>query len=215
MTNSSMKVYEELVKGIVEGKFRLGSVLKEDELAKLFGVSRTPVREALARLEREGLAVKRGKSYMIVPLTAEDVVMLYETRIPLETTAAKLAAVRASEDHVREMGEVIEAIKGEVSKGDPDPVTLANLNGRFHELVAFASGNKYIVEFLGSIRLRLKIVRVTLFTSYQRRVDEAREHEEVYQAIRGRDPDRAYMVMMNHEINVLNYVKEKVIPMLF
>jgi DNA-binding GntR family transcriptional regulator len=56
---------------------------------------------------------------------------------------------------------------------------------------------------------------VTLFTSYQRRVDEAREHEEVYQAIRGRDPDRAYMVMMNHEINVLNYVKEKIIPMLF
>ncbi|MFP3234552.1 MAG: GntR family transcriptional regulator, partial [Sulfolobaceae archaeon] len=72
MVNSSMKVYEELVKGIVEGRFRLGSVLKEDELAKLFSVSRTPVREALARLEREGLAVKRGKSYMIVPLTAED-----------------------------------------------------------------------------------------------------------------------------------------------
>jgi len=66
---------------------------------------------------------------MIVPLTAEDVVMLYEARIPLESTAAKLAAVRASEDHVREMGEVIEAIKGEVSRGDLDPVTLANLNG--------------------------------------------------------------------------------------
>ena len=55
--------------------------------------------------------------------------------------------------------------------------------GRFHELVALVSGNKYIyiVEFLGSIRLRLKIVRVTLFTSYQRRVDETRGYEEVYQ----------------------------------
>ncbi|MCG2865695.1 MAG: hypothetical protein L7H04_07470 [Vulcanisaeta sp.] len=80
---------------------------------------------------------------------------------------------------------------------------------RFRGLVTVASGDKYIVEFLDSIRLR--IVRVTLFTSYQRRS----YHEEVYLAIRGRGPDKACITMINRETNLLNCVREDIIPILF
>ncbi len=215
VTQRSVKVYEELIRSIITGRLKLGEVIKEDELALMFGVSRTPVREALARLEKEGLITRRGKSYVVTPLSADDVVMLYEARIPLEATAARLAAIRASESLISEMGEVIGKIKEETSKQDPSPLTLAELNGRFHELVARGSGNRYIEDILRSIRLKLKLVRVTLFTSYQRRVEEAREHEEVYQAIRARNPEEAYRLMLNHENEVMKYVKERVLPMLF
>ncbi|MFP3044586.1 MAG: GntR family transcriptional regulator [Thermocladium sp.] len=215
MRASSIRIYDELVDNIVKGKFKPGTVLKEDELASLFNVSRTPIREALIRLEREGIAIKSGKSYIIIPLTGNDVLMLYEARAPLEAYAAKLAASRATSVEINEMASIIEQVKKESLKDDPDPVLLADLNGEFHDLIAKSSQNKYIGEMLNSIRLKLKIVRVTLFSSYQRRTDELREHEAIFEAIRDRKPDDAFNNALNHVYSVAEYVKTNVLPLLF
>ncbi|MFP3239466.1 MAG: GntR family transcriptional regulator, partial [Caldivirga sp.] len=83
------KVYEELLNAIIQGKFKPGQVLREDKVASMIGASRTPVREALARLEREGFVVKDRRSYVVTPITKEDVIQLYEARIPLEAMAAR------------------------------------------------------------------------------------------------------------------------------
>jgi len=133
--------------------------------------------------------VKEGKSYVVAPINKEEVIQLYEIRIPLEAEAAKLASLRAKEEELKMMKEVINQIKsGHVN----DPVSLAELNGSVHEMIAKASCNKYIEETLGRIRTKLKIVRVTIFTSVQRREDEIREHENVVEAIVMRNPDEAY-----------------------
>ncbi len=209
------RVYEELLNAIIQGRFRPGEALREDRIASMLGASRTPVREALARLEREGFVAKDGRSYVVTPITKDDVIQLYEERIPLEAMAAKLAAIRATEDQLVKMGNAIDMIRAEVMQPNPNPVKLAELNGKFHDLVAEASGNKYIAATLRQIRLKLKIVRVNIFTSYSRRLEETREHGDVYEAIKSRNPDAAFVKMLNHEQNVLEYVKNNVLPYYF
>ena len=219
MTSSSEKlsekVYRELLSGIVSGKFRIGEPLREDSIASMLNVSRTPVREALARLERDGLVIKRGKSYVITPLTREDVLQLYEVRKPLELLSAELAAQRITDDLAEELRGLVARMRDEVSKPEPDPVLLADLNGQIHNVIARASGNKYLVEFLSEIRLRLMVVRVTLFTTYGRRVDEAMEHAAIVDAVISRDPKLARERMETHINNVIDYVRNRVLPLLF
>ncbi|TRM73887.1 GntR family transcriptional regulator, partial [Sulfolobus sp. B5] len=177
----SQTAYEKILEFVVSGKYRPGSILKEEELASLLNISRTPIREALVRLEKEGIIVKNGKSYSVIPLSESDIIQLYEVRIPLEAEASKLASMRATQEEIDNMLRLIDQIR---NTKENDPLKLANLNGNLHSLIAEASHNKYIVDILNNIRLKLKIVRVTLFTSYQRRDEELKEHEEIVLAIR-------------------------------
>ncbi|AOL17155.1 GntR family transcriptional regulator [Sulfolobus sp. A20] len=208
----SQTAYEKILEFVVSGKYRPGSILKEEELASLLNISRTPIREALVRLEKEGIIVKNGKSYSVIPLSESDIIQLYEVRIPLEAEASKLASMRATQEEIDNMLRLIDQIR---NTKENDPLKLANLNGNLHSLIAEASHNKYIVDILNNIRLKLKIVRVTLFTSYQRRDEELKEHEEIVLAIRDKKVELAYEMMKKHEENVLNYVKLNVLPLLF
>ncbi|MEM3269977.1 MAG: GntR family transcriptional regulator, partial [Saccharolobus sp.] len=207
----SQLAYESILNYIVTGKYKPGSTLKEEELASILKISRTPIREALVRLEKEGVIIKNGKSYTVVPLSENDILQLYEVRIALESEAAKLAALRANEDDIYNILKIFSNIKNETSS---DPIILANLNGNLHRAIAEASHNKYLIEILDNIRIKLKIVRVTLFISFQRRDEELKEHQDVIIAIKDRDPERAYNMMKRHEENVLAYVKKNVIPIL-
>lgn len=208
----SQTAYEKILDYIITGKYKPGSVLKEEELASILKISRTPIREALAKLEKEGIIVKNGKSYSVIPLSQSDIVQLYEIRIPLEAEAAKLAANRATDEEINKIIKILDDIK---NTKENDPLILANLNGDLHRAIAEASHNKYLVDILDNIRIKLKIVRVTLFTSFQRKDEELKEHEDIVIAIIDRDQDRAYNMMKRHEENVLNYVKRNILPILF
>ncbi|MBP1357635.1 MAG: FCD domain-containing protein [Sulfolobus sp.] len=96
-----------------------------------------------------------------------------------------------------------------------DPFCLFNTVYNFHELVVAASNNKYLEEMLRNVRTRLKIVRVTLFTGSQRKEEEVKEHEEIAIAIKERKAEEAYTKMKEHEENVLRFVKDTVLPLLF
>ncbi|MBB5255122.1 GntR family transcriptional regulator [Sulfurisphaera ohwakuensis] len=209
----SQLAYEKILNLIINGKYKPGNLLKEDELANTLNISRTPVREALARLERDGIIIKSGKSYSVIPLSAEDIIQIYEIRIPLEAEASKLASIRGTEEELKKMLDIIEEIKR--VKEDAEPLTLAELNGKLHRTISEASHNKFLVDILENIRLKLKIVRVTLFTSFQRREEELREHSEIVTSIIERNPDKAYQLMKEHELNVLEYVKKNILPILF
>ncbi|WP_286188864.1 FCD domain-containing protein [Sulfolobus sp. S-194] len=91
------------------------------------------------------------------------------------------------------MLDIIEEIKR--VKEDAEPLTLAELNGKLHRTLSEASHNKFLVDILENIRLKLKIVRVTLFTSFQRREEELKEHSGIAMAIIERNPDKAYQLM--------------------
>ncbi|WP_252896877.1 FCD domain-containing protein [Metallosphaera hakonensis] len=88
------------------------------------------------------------------------------------------------------------------------------MNGQFHDKVAMSTENQFLYSYLREIRLKLRVVRLTLFTSFDRRIEELKEHREILEAIKSRDQDDAYEIMINHERNVLEYLKTKVIPIL-
>ncbi|AWS00296.1 GntR family transcriptional regulator [Metallosphaera hakonensis] len=215
MSNSlGETAYEEILKRILRGEYSQGQLLTEDKLCKDLNMSRTPVREALRVLESEGIVKKVNRSYTVIYITSDEVEKLYEVRIPLESTASKLAAIRAKVEDISEMESILKKVEEETNKESPDPSRLADLNGQFHDKVAMSTENQFLYSYLREIRLKLRVVRLTLFTSFDRRIEELKEHREILEAIKSRDQDDAYEIMINHERNVLEYLKTKVIPIL-
>ncbi|ARM75447.1 GntR family transcriptional regulator [Acidianus manzaensis] len=208
--NLSEKAYNDVLNMILKGKYKQGQRITEEQLCKDLNMSRTPVREALKMLISEGIIKKENKSYSIVSLSSDEVLMLYEIRLPLEATAAYLASERATEEDLKKMDDLLQEIKIETEKSDPDPLTLSNLNGNFHNTIAVASKNKYLQECLNDIRVKLKIIRVTLFSSYERRKEEYEEHNDIFEAIKSRNSEEAKKLMEDHENNVLKYIKQRI-----
>ncbi len=207
--------YRHIFDGIVSGKYRVGQTLSIDKLSATLDMSKTPIREALVELEGEGLVYRRSRYYNVMYLSKDDVIDLYETRIILEAEAARLAALRASDQQMDDMDTTLKAIEDLSSKDNLDPLILTELNGKFHWLVATACGNKTIAKYCTDIRLRLKAVRTSLFTSMDRRDDQLKEHRMIYQAILDRDADEALRRMLQHERNVMKFVDRVVLPELF
>lgn len=137
-------VYDRIRRGIVEGRHPPGSRLVEQRLAESLSVSRTPVREAVRRLESEGLVVvERNRGAHVRPLSEHDVADLYEVRARLEAYAAELAAERAQPDDVASLTDAAEEFASAVERavpGDLDPVrALDAANARFHGTLHAAS----------------------------------------------------------------------------
>lgn len=201
------KAYKRILEEIIKGRLKPGTLLREEHLSIWLGMSRTPIREALARLERDGLVVKRGRSYAVAVLGGKDMEELYEVRIPLEVAAAKLAALRAPAQALDKLKKVFNDMWEECNKRYPDPFKLVELGGNFHDVIAEATENKYLRDNLNSIRLRLTPVRLRLYLSESRRFQEIEEHKQILEAVSSRNQTDAEYYMELHESNVLKYLK--------
>jgi len=199
-------VYEHLKSEILGGKIAPISKLNESLIASKYSVSRTPVREALKKLESEGLIVRKDDGYYVLYLSKDQVVKLYEVRAVLEALAAEKAAEVRPQQKLAQLEEVMAKIL-EI-KDRADPATLAEYNGRFHDIIAEMSSNEYLVELLKDIRNRLKAARITLFTSAERREREIEEHMRVFELVKKGDREGAREEMYRHELNVLSFLKE-------
>lgn len=194
--NTSVVVAEVIRQAIVDGGFAPGARLKEEELARELGMSRTPVREALLVLQAEGLveaAPNRGATVRVHG--AEDLDDLYQLRALLEGYAARRAAARASEDLVRELWASCDRFE-ELSDGDVR--ALVKENQVFHNAILEAAGS---ARLFGMVR---KVIELPLvYKSYiwyspeQRRIS-AHYHRQIARAFETRDGERAELVMKEH-----------------
>jgi DNA-binding GntR family transcriptional regulator len=178
--------YEQIKNAILDATLAPGTALVESSLAELFAVSRTPIREALLRLEQDGIVRDRSP---------EQVLDIYETRIILETAAARFAATKHSTiDRIRLSKLLEETSDFDVS----DPSELARLNRSFHRGVWQASHNEALVDLLN--RLSLHLMRYPATTlAYPGRWERALEqHRELVDAILARDADEAARVAEVH-----------------
>jgi DNA-binding GntR family transcriptional regulator len=188
--------YQELKKRILMGSFGASGRLREIEVAELLNMGRTPVREALKRLEDEGLVTHEPRRGLVVTsLDQQSVTELYAMRELLEGGAARFAAKHASEAEIDNMAHILQ----EGSQGD-DPVA-ANL--AFHQSIYGAAHNKFLIRALRSLTDSTYLLgRSTLETPG--RPDAAhREHMAIYEAIRDGDPLRAEQVAREHIRNAL------------
>lgn len=188
------RIYTQLTTLAVEP----GQRLSVDALAREFGVSQTPVRSALSRLESDGLVVKQhNRGYRVTPaLSAEEFDQLFDVRILLETYAASHAAIRRTAEHLVELDRLDTAMAnchrdGGLKSGYAD---FTILDRSLHDVVAAACGNPLVQEALQRLHAHLHVYRAR-----RGAVEEAiDEHRLIVSAIRSRDPDLAAGAMRSH-----------------
>ena len=197
MTTQSERAYQQLRTDILNGTLQPGYPLLEQELAERLGMSRTPVRAAVARLKTDGLVETiRRKGIFVRPLTAEDVEQMYEMMEGLEGMAVKLAATRATEADLDQLQSLADEMGRAVSAGDLDAWVKADV--QFHKLLHGISRNKYIDQQLKQLDLHVERVRWLLFRIQGSTERSTSEHQMIVEAMRLREGDRARMLHQAH-----------------
>ncbi|MFN3292877.1 MAG: GntR family transcriptional regulator [Gemmobacter sp.] len=186
--------YALILEAIDSGTYRPGDRLVESELADRFGVSRTPVREALQRLETQSMLARDGRSLIVASLDHNQLAELYVVRAELEGLAARLAAQHASAEEIRVLRSMVE----EDRKLLGDPAALSRANRRFHKQIHLASHNRYLVQQLDLVHRSMALLASTSLAAEGRDSAALAEHEAIIAAIAARDGDAAYEALRTH-----------------
>ncbi|MBA85599.1 GntR family transcriptional regulator [Thalassobius sp. S69A] len=186
--------YTLILEAIDTGVYRPGDRLVESELADRFGVSRTPIREALQRLETQSLLTRDGRSLIVASLDHNQLSELYVVRAELEGLAARLAARHATPEEVRVLEEMVaedQALLG-------DPAALSRANRRFHKQIHLASHNRYLVQQLDLVHRSMALMATTSLAAEGRGEVALAEHDAIVRAIGNGDENRAYEALKEH-----------------
>ena len=186
--------YSLILEAIDQGIYRPGDRLVESELAERFGVSRTPIREALQRLETQSLLARDGRSLIVASLDHNQMAELYVVRRELEGLAARLAAQHATPEEVRILREMVEADNELVD----DPVALSRANRRFHKQIHLASHNRYLVQQLDLVHRTMALMSTTSLSAQGRGAIAQSEHDAIVQAIEAKDEEAARHALREH-----------------
>lgn len=186
--------YGLILEAIDVGVYQPGDRLVESELAERFGVSRTPIREALQRLETQTLLIRDGRSLIVGALDHNQLSELYAVRAELEGLAARLAAQHGVPEEVRVLRKMISADRKLI--GDPDALALANR--RFHKQIHLASHNRYLVQQLDLVHRTMALLATTSLAVEGRSQGALDEHDAIVTAIENGDGDAAYVALKKH-----------------
>ena len=187
--------YARLLDDIRSGALMPGARLTETELAERMGVSRTPVREAIRRLEADGLVAHMPRTGAVVRrLDHSEVMELYEMRLVLEGTAARLAARAASSVEIDELA----AINAEMAAAEGDGAALFELNAQFHRTLIRAARNRFLVRSVEAVHTTLLILGPSTLAQPERARGAVAEHGAVVDALRARDGAEAEARMRAH-----------------
>ena len=186
--------YGLILEAIDVGIYKPGSRLVESELAERFGVSRTPIREALQRLETQSLLTRDGRSLIVGSLDHNQMAELYVVRTELEGLAARLAAQHASVEEVNVLKQMVDADRMRVSNA----AALARSNKRFHKQLHLASHNRFLVQQLDLVYRSMALLATTSLAVEGRGPVALDEHRAIVTAISDRDEALAYEAVKQH-----------------
>jgi DNA-binding GntR family transcriptional regulator len=193
-------VCESLREAILDGHLPPGTRLPEEELAQVFGVSRTPVREALQQLRVDGF-VEFGPRQVaaVTEITTDEILAIYFVREVLEGLAARLAAVRATPEQKERLLALINDMSDATNR--TDPAQIADLNLEFHAEIRRIAGNPYLDRFLTQIEHSVRRFGKTTYTYAGRPHTSLGEHQAIVEAIIDREPKRAEELAAEHMRN--------------
>jgi DNA-binding GntR family transcriptional regulator len=187
--------YTLILEAIDAGVYKPGDRLVESELADRFGVSRTPVREALQRLETQSMLSRDGRSLIVASLNHNQLAELYAVRTELEGLAARLAARHATEEEIHVLRSMVEDDKALLGG---DPRSLSRANKRFHKQIHLASHNRFLVQQLDLVHRSMALMATTSFAAEGRDAIGLAEHDAIVAAIEARNGDAAYNALRSH-----------------
>jgi DNA-binding GntR family transcriptional regulator len=200
--------YNRLREAIVRGDLRPNARLVETELAGWLNVSRTPLREALARLASDGLVETRRRGWIVREHTAREVGEIHEVRAALEGVAALLACQRASDEQIEEIVG-FHHVQNRAELEMPASDYLVEYNDAFHEAVVVASGNERLREFVRRNREFFFTYRIAKLYSEEEARASLQGHDEVVEALSVRDGERAERAMREHILEARDVIVSK------
>lgn len=200
MAGQTETILNRILEGIDRGELSPGDPIEEKALIAAYGVSRTPLREAVIRLEAMGLVVRPPrKGAMLFKPTLEEFLAILEVHAKLEGQAAGLAARRYGADDLVRIEGIVAACEAHArGRGDEDPGGYYQLNLRFHETVALASGNPFLVEMIKTNARKLLAYYRARYRHAGAIAASARDHRALLELIRDRNAEEAETFMTSH-----------------
>lgn len=196
------QIQESIKDAILKGIFKPGDRLYESQIAKQYGISRSPVREAIKVLINEGLLLCDDKSQITVYKPAlEDVIEIYECRIALETAAVALTAERATVDQIRELEKSLADTAIAIETENLEKIVACNAH--FHDLTLLYSGNNRLIKLVDSLNSLIYYYRFLNMQGQNRPNTILKGHTEIFQAIKEKNPEKAASLLKVHTLEDL------------
>lgn len=208
------RVFHKIREDILKGKYRQNEAMKELQISKELGVSRTPVREALRQLELEGLVtIIPNKGAVVSGVSAKDIEDIYAIRSLIEGLSAKWAAENIGEAQLNELEEIVYLSEFHLKKGHIEQ--LYELDNKFHEMLYEASGSKILRHVLSDFHHYVQRVRKTSLAEPERAEKSIAEHKAILEALRSKDSEAARGLTNVHVQNTSkNVIDKKIVEIL-
>lgn len=204
----SHQVYDILKKMIADYRFTPGARINVEQIAKEVGASRTPVWEAVHRLIQEGLLENiPNRGVFMLALTPKMAVELYVVREALEGLAARCAVPKVNEQVLKKMARLIDEQRKMVEQ--EDLVGYSRLDYEFHSLVYELSGNRTLLEILVAVKNKMRPLALHVSPILSRLLED---HTEILAAFQDRDADRAEAAFRNHNLKMIEQIKQNMNP---
>lgn len=202
-------VFNTLRQAILRGELKPGERLMEIQLANKLGVSRTPIREAIRKLELEGLVLMiPRKGAEVAEITEKSLRDVLEVRRALEELAVELVCEKITEEQIQDLKDAAEEFKESLESGDITRIAEADV--KFHDVIYMATDNQKLIQLLNNLREQMYRYRVEYLKRsdfHQQLIDE---HEEIIETIESGQKDRAVQVVCQHVDNQVEAVMDTI-----
>jgi DNA-binding GntR family transcriptional regulator len=195
------RIYEEIVRLIISGELPSGEALDEKTLTERLQVSRTPFREAVSTLAKEGLVeIRPYRGFFVRSFSRKEIDNLYELRKTLECFAVELAVPRMSDRDIARFGTILDGAVAALRRRDMKEY--GRRDREFHEFIAELSDNEALIETLGRLALQIQICRTIANESQDFAERAAAERDAILKAFSARDIPGAVALMRSHIADV-------------
>ena len=204
-TSLADQVFEKLEDDIIHGIYQKGEILTELKLAEQLGVSRTPIREALRRLEQERLIEESGKGSVVLGISQEDLQDIMDIREHIEGLSAYYAAKNMNDTAKEELQHLIDLQDFYFEKWDPEHLRQAD--DAFHDAICELSGRMVIRDTLAPLHRKTRRYRRTVMGNKDRADRSLQEHHKIFEALISGNPEQARDAMEQHLRNAQDHLK--------
>ena len=201
------QVFEHLETYILSGKYQKGESLTESKLSAELGVSRTPIREALRRLEQEHLIEEAPKGVVVVGISEKDLEDIFTVRLKLEGPVAAMAALNYTDEQLAVIREALEFQEFYLNKNDPDRIK--SMDSRFHETIYKMSGSTVLYDVLEPLHKKILKYRKASVSNTSRAEASVAEHRAIYEALAARDSQKVERLVTEHLMNAYHHICKK------
>ena len=207
MISIADQVFEELEREILSGVYERDEILTEVKLSEQLGVSRTPIREAMRRLEQEHIIEPTSKGARVIGIDRDDIADICEIRLRLEGLAARWAAERAGEAGIQSLRETLELQEFYTQKQDPE--SIKNADSRFHQTIYALCGSHSMQDTLEPLHRKLLKYRRVSVSKTSRAQLSLLEHQAIFEAIAAHDGAKAEALTIQHVQNARDSILQR------